>query len=67
MLPEIVERMAEIETSEKLDRKNIKILDSIIFHLSSDLIHICTSRRNAEEINKYFMQRALEKIAREER
>jgi hypothetical protein len=49
-LPELIERVGEIETKTKLDRNSIKILDSFIFRLSEALLRIILDKKNTFEV-----------------
>ena len=64
-LPEIVEKLCEIENDGKLNRKNIRILDSIILRFSDELISICRKSKNIDEINKYYFKKCIERLAKE--
>ncbi len=47
-LPELIEKLGEIESVGRLDKKNIKILDSVILKMSSTLYNLCLDRRGCE-------------------
>ena len=64
-LPEIVEKLCEIENEGKLNRKNIRFLDSIILRFSLDLIDLCRKNKNIDEINRYYFKKCIERLVKE--
>jgi hypothetical protein len=65
-LPEMVQKLGEYEMSGKLDGDALLLLDSIILHLSSELISVCLKPENVALIDRFYMKKSLNRISKED-